>query len=283
MMVMGVIILNFIIQRRMTQAMTFTVIAAVTAVLLYAPSFIKNLGKGVADSVSDKPVQSSPAETPSTPATPPVSDVSDSPKLPWEMLGFVGLVIVGIIVLSVSGVVVYKKYSSSANNRNANIAGWNKVMGHHNEIRKAWNAYEMDMAKVIDFPFMNDMREPAIAALHKALRKSGQLEPSSVKVVSHVPFADSPFAKSVQDLQVAFDTAESEAKRVAWNKFTADERKRLSTAKGLLALAMDQGASASERQVAYKRVIKELEGLVHIPEKAILEIEASAQKELEMA
>jgi hypothetical protein len=158
-----------------------------------------------------------------------------------------------------------------------NIAGWEKLITRHRELRMQWASYELDMAKLIDFPMMTDMREPVTLALHKALKKAADLEPSSAKKMSAHPVVNSDFWNAVNDLDGAFHTAEQTAKKVAWSKFTVSERKSLSTAKNMLALALNSGASPAERQAAYKRVFKELQGLIEFPEKARLEIEARHQ------
>ena len=52
------------------------------------------------------------------------------------------------------------------------------------------------------------------------------------------------------------------------------ERKRLDTAKQLLTIAIDEAATPAERQVAYRRVREELDGLISLSDEAIEVLEA---------
>lgn len=283
-LVMGVAILSAVINRQLGRAGIMAGVALVTSAFLYnvnavfsfINSFFANMARALG---ADIPAEEVKAKAPEAPKEPNVTTVD----VPWEILGFVAVaaLLLGVIVFAVF--VGLKKARVAGYERKTNTAGWEKLMSRHNAVRKAWASYETDMVKIIDFPLMNDMKEPVVAQLHGALRKAQQLEPSSIKVVAHVPYATSPFAAAVQELEIAFESSEREAKKIAWSKFTHEERKNLAKAKDLLSLAMDTGASASERQIAYKRVIKELEGLVSIPSQAMLAIEASTKLELTAA
>lgn len=278
MLVMGVVILTALINRRMTQAIIMIMVSAVTAVLVYGFESFTALFTNPLNSGSSEPsTEKSGTPTPATPE----QNSSTSIDIPWEILGFSILALIVLTVVIVGCVFAFDSYVKHSRNRTANLAGWEKLIDRHNEVRKQWSSYEMDMAKIIDYPFMNDMKEPSVTALHGVLRKAKHLEPSSVKIVSHIPYSESPFSVAVHDLEVAFAASEREAKRVAWSKFTPEERKSLATAKNLLAMALDQSSSASERQVAYKRVIKELSGIVSIPAQAVLAIESANSLELE--
>lgn len=280
--VMGFVIIQALVHRRLAQAGIMAVVATVATLLLYNTqklldtvySFFTAMAHGMGMDVK-------PELAPSPPV--PEETSKNTGDVPWEILGFVAL---AVLLLSIVGLIVFagvRKVKAVAYDRKTNTAGWEKLVARNHEVRKAWGSYETDMAKIIDFPMMNDMKEPTVSTLHGALRKVRQLEPASVKSVAHIPYTESPFAGAVQDLEIAFETAEREAKKVAWSKFTVEERKNLAKAKDLLALAMDTGASASERQIAYKRVIKELEGLVSIPSQAMLAIESSTKLELTAA
>ena len=217
-------------------------------------------------------------ETTPAPVADPVPVTNSAPfEFPWAVvlgIGVGAILVVALVALTVW--FVRKNQVSIAASKN-NVAGWEKLITRHHELRMQWASYELDMAKLIDFPFMTDMREPAIIALHKALKKSADLEPSSAKKMATHAVVNSDFWNAVNDLDAAFHTAEHTAKKVAWSKFTPSERKSLSTAKNMLAIALDSGASPSERQSAYKRVFKELQGLIEFPEKARLEIESRHQ------
>jgi prepilin-type N-terminal cleavage/methylation domain-containing protein len=216
--------------------------------------------------------------SPSAPVTDPTPVTHSAPvEFPWAIV--LGIGVSAILAVAFVALIVWfvRKNKAAVANSTNNIARWEKLIARHRELRMQWASYEIDMVKLIDFPLMTDMREPVTIALHNALKKAADLEPSNAKSMSTRPVTDSEFWHAVNDLDAAFHTAEQTAKKVAWSKFTSSERKSLATAKNLLALALDSGASPSERQAAYKRVFKELQGLIEFPEKARLEIESRHQ------
>ena len=218
-----------------------------------------------------------PTSTPS-PITDPAPVTRSAPaEFPWAIVLGIGVSAILVVALVALTVWFVRKNNAAMVISKNNVAGWEKLITRHRELRMQWASYELDMAKLIDFPVMTDMREPVVVALHKALKKAADLEPSSAKKMSTQPVVNSDVWNAVNVLDAAFHSAEHTAKKVAWSKFTKEERKSLATAKNLLALALDTGASPAERQAAYKRVFKELQGLIEFPEKARLEIEARHQ------
>jgi len=67
--------------------------------------------------------------------------------------------------------------------------------------------------------------------------------------------------------------AEREARRIRDSNFTGPERERLETARKLLRIASDAGATPAERQTAYKRARRELDGLIALPEVTLAALE----------
>jgi len=142
-----------------------------------------------------------------------------------------------------------------------------RLLAEHDEVRRRWLSYELDVAKLIDYPMMSDMREPLTVEFHRARRNADGLRPANPKDLKD---ADRfvAYRTAVQDLAVAFDVAEREARRRRTSDFTDTEREVLGRAKHLIALAEDRGASREERQTAYRRAMRELEGLIVVPEEA---------------
>ena len=80
--------------------------------------------------------------------------------------------------------------------------------------------------------------------------------------------------RAVNSFAVALDVAEREARRIRDSKFTGPERERLATARQLLRIAGDHAATPAERQAAYKRARRELDGLIVLPDAAVAALEA---------
>lgn len=52
-----------------------------------------------------------------------------------------------------------------------------KLLAQHESTDARWLDYEMDVAKLLDFPMMTDMREPLTVAFHKARSRADLLRP----------------------------------------------------------------------------------------------------------
>lgn len=141
-----------------------------------------------------------------------------------------------------------------------------RLLTDHAEVNTRWLDYELDVAKLIDFPLMSDMREPVTVDFHRAKRHADGLRPEEGERLDADALAD--YRQAVREFQVAFDVAEREAKRRRAFDFTVEERRTLDRAKRLIALAEDSGATHAERQQAYRRAQHELQGLIAIPDAA---------------
>ncbi|WP_407316590.1 hypothetical protein UQW22_09765 [Isoptericola halotolerans] len=147
-----------------------------------------------------------------------------------------------------------------------------RVVAAHEETDRRWLSYELDAAKTLEYPVITDMREEVTVAFHRARRDADALRPDDPDELRDRGLLDR-YREAVRDYQLAFDVAEREAKRRRDSDLTADERRALDRAKKLLALADDAGAGHAERQAAYRRAMKELEGILVLPDAATEAIE----------
>lgn len=154
-----------------------------------------------------------------------------------------------------------------------------RLFASHDAVTSRWLEYELDVAKLIAFPAMSDGRQPLTAAFLRAKRIADGLRPASAKARLSKDQLNE-YRNAVVDYEVAFDVAERDARRVKDSSFTTVERKRLDTAKQLLTIAVDEAATPAERQVAYRRVREELDGLISLSDEAIEVLEAKVTLEL---
>ncbi|HET6302227.1 hypothetical protein [Microbacterium sp.] len=154
-----------------------------------------------------------------------------------------------------------------------------RLFAEHDATTARWLEYELDVAKLIAFPAMSDGRQPLTAAFLRAKRVADGLRPASSKA-RITPEQLAEYRNAVTDYEVAFDVAERDARRLRDSSFSADERKRLDTAKQLLTVAIDQAATPAERQLAYRRVREELDGLILLSDEAIEVLEKKVMLEL---
>lgn len=155
-----------------------------------------------------------------------------------------------------------------------------KVIQEHDAVNRRWLSYELDVAKLIDFPMMSDVREPLTVAFLRAKRDADGLRPlQGTEITSKSRWDD--YRNAVNAFAVAFDIAEKEAHRIKDSAFSEPERARLSTARKLVKIAENDGASPAERQTAYKRARRELDGLLVLPDVTVAALEQKVARLLE--
>ncbi|WP_217178883.1 hypothetical protein [Streptomyces sp. AC495_CC817] len=154
-----------------------------------------------------------------------------------------------------------------------------RLFAEHDEITARWLDYELDVSKLIAFPAMSDGRQPLVAAFLRAKRTADALRPSSADAeVSEKQVSE--YLDAVGAYAVAFEIAEKDARRLRDSTFTEPERKRLDRAQQLLKVAIDESATQAERNVAYKRVRDELDGLILLSDEAVEVLEKQVAREL---
>ena len=156
-----------------------------------------------------------------------------------------------------------------------------KTVAEHDQIDARWVAYEMDPVTLLDFPMMTDMREPLTVDFHRARSRADLLRPSDPHAMVGDREAQTDYREAVHASVVTFEIAEAEAKRRRRGGFTYDEQEHLVRAQHLLRLAMDGAATPQERQNAYKKAQRELEGLIDLPAPMQAQIERRIAGQIE--
>lgn len=167
---------------------------------------------------------------------------------------------------------LYKLKHQAVQAEEATTAEIQLLMTAHSDVNKRWLDYELDVGKLIDYPVMTDVREPLTVAFVRAKREADGLRPAAPADITSKARMDE-YRAAVNGFQIAFDIAEREAKRIKDRNFSEPERERLATARKLLRIAEDEAATPAERQTAYKRARRELEGLIVLPEATIAALE----------
>ena len=166
-------------------------------------------------------------------------------------------------------------------NQASNRREMTRVLAEHARTDAKWLEYELDIAKLLDFPLMTDMRNPATMEFHKAKRRADLLRPETIDDLMGDRDAQLEYRDAVADYVSAFDVAEAEAIRRRRSDFSSDDQQRIARAQNLLLLATDSGATAQERQSAYTRARKELDGLIALPAMTRASIERKIAGEIQ--
>ncbi|MGW8482465.1 hypothetical protein ACWGJP_04960 [Microbacterium sp. NPDC055903] len=155
-----------------------------------------------------------------------------------------------------------------------------RLLVEHDEITARWLDYELDVAKLIAFPAMSDGRQPLTAAFLRAKKIADTLRPASATA----PVTErevTEYLDAVGNYAVAFEVAERDARRLRDSTFSDAERKKLDRAKKLLTVAVDESATQAERNLAYKRVREELDGLILLSDAAVEVLEKKVAREID--
>jgi hypothetical protein len=156
-----------------------------------------------------------------------------------------------------------------------------KLIAAHDRTDARWFDYEVDIAKLLDFPLMTDMRAPLTIAFHRAKQRADLLRPESPDDLARDRIARLEYRDAVHEYISAFEIAEAEAIRRRRSDFSEDDQQRLARAQHLLHLAQDEAATHEERQNAYARARKELDGLIVLPAPARAGIERRIAGQIE--
>jgi hypothetical protein len=156
-----------------------------------------------------------------------------------------------------------------------------RVLEEHGRTDARWLEYELDFAKLLDFPLMTDMRDPLTIDFHKAKLRADFLRPAKAEDLVGDRDAAAQYLGAVQDYVTAFKIAEAEAKRRRRNDFSRDDQQRIARAQSLLRVASDSAAAPQERQNAYVRARKELDGLIVLPAATQASIERGISGQIE--
>ncbi|MDP9167183.1 MAG: hypothetical protein M3O32_14155 [Actinomycetota bacterium] len=140
-----------------------------------------------------------------------------------------------------------------------------RTIEEHARTDTRWMEYELDPAKLLDFPLMTDMRAPLTAAFHKAKLRADLLRPAKAEDLFDDREAAAQYMAAVEDYTTAFDVAETEAIRRRRSDFSPADQQRIARARSLLSVASDTGATQNEREQAYALAAKELDGLIVLP------------------
>lgn len=156
-----------------------------------------------------------------------------------------------------------------------------KLLEQHDRTDTRWLDYELDVARLLDFPMMTDMRNPLTVAFHKARNRADLLRPADADDVHGDREAALDYRDAVHEYVTAFDVAEAEAIRRRRSDFSADAQERIERAQRLLRLASDSAATPGERQNAYAKAQHELDGLIALPAVTRLALQRGVAGELE--
>lgn len=151
----------------------------------------------------------------------------------------------------------------------------------HDRTDTRWLDYELDVATLLEYPLMTDMRDPRTERFHRAKLRADFHRPAHPDDLVADRDARQEYLDAVSEYVTAFDIAEAEAIRRRHTGYSADEQQRLTRAQRLLRTAGDTAATPQERERAYRLARRELDGLLVLPERARAALERNITGELD--
>lgn len=156
--------------------------------------------------------------------------------------------------------------------------GFNLGKESFRKIQEAWLAYQMDILQILNYPSLLDPREESTREFTRAFAYAQNTYPD----IREPYRTDHPFHAAVVEAQISWEFVQNESNRIRRSRFSDGERRRLQRAFDLLSIAYNDSSSVAERQAAYERAIKQLDGLIVVPTKTIRALEEAIQyRELE--
>jgi hypothetical protein len=155
-----------------------------------------------------------------------------------------------------------------------------RTVEQHDRTNSRWLDYELDAAKLLDFPLMTDLSAPAVMAFHKAKLRADLLRPVRAEDLLDDRASAGDYLAAVQDYVTTFNAAEAEAIRLRRSDFTREAQQRIARAQSLLRVAADPSATAQERAQSLTLADVELDGLIVLPESTRAGLERGIAGEL---
>ena len=156
-----------------------------------------------------------------------------------------------------------------------------RTIAQHDRTDTRWLDYELDAAKLLDFPVMTDVGNPLVMRFHRAKLRADVLRPERAEDLLDDRESADAYLAAVEVYATAFDAAESEAVRVRLSDFSSEGQQRIARARSLLRLAGDATAAPPERAQAYELASRELAGLVVLPQPTLAGLERGIAGELD--
>lgn len=169
----------------------------------------------------------------------------------------------------------------TAGNHAAQWRSLTRVVQEHDRTDTRWLDYELDHAKLLDFPLMTDMGNPLTIGFHKAKLRADFLRPGRAEDLLDDRDAAAQYLTAVEEYVTAFNIAEAEAQRRRRSDFSLGGQQRIARAQSLLRVASDSAATPQERQSAYDLARRELDGLIVLPPRTQASIEGGISGQLD--
>ena len=151
-----------------------------------------------------------------------------------------------------------------------------ELQDRYTAIKEAIVAYSMDIGLAIRYPVMNDPTDEFTASMLKALKRANSKSEDDVEV----------YQDAVDDLELKFEQAEYNAKKIALSRVSEADQQDFRLAQNLLNQIKDHATSKESRAIFSDKLrsvierINERNNVNMVPQEAVRKIEQYSRKEL---
>ena len=135
------------------------------------------------------------------------------------------------------------------------------------EILSSLKSYETDIVKIIKYPVMVDRTHEYTAAMLIARRAVSLIDPET---------EEAEFYEAVLEFDRAFHAAEANALKISNSLLKPEDQKKTRKAQDLFSIAIDSASTENEKEQAFKQGLKQLEGVILVPDQAVVALRAKA-------
>lgn len=224
-----------------------------------AGSIVLNSAKLMVSSLvgdSDAEPQDAPAGLPSDPIpSVPAAPVPDEP-MNWTPFISVGAIIAALIGLALLGLLALRARNQIVDRKAAALdreKDWHTARAIFDQTRTKFADYLADPHAVFERPTLDDHTNPFTAAFLTALADAEALHTETVPRSAQ---RIDEFRTAATTLAAAWTAADQNARTIGMGVLTRDQRKTLTTIKRVLAIALDESATAGERETAMRTVTR---------------------------
>lgn len=129
---------------------------------------------------------------------------------------------------------------------------WQEYLDRGDSALAEWIKYSTNMEMILKYPLIGSFTNPKVKNVIVLVNRYRQLGRVFSPNVAKVEL--SPLANTVDSLETAVHDIITDAKNMKRSNYSPEERKTLEKAQSLFNLAMDSGATPSERKNAYERL-----------------------------
>ncbi|MFD7554199.1 TcpD family membrane protein [Streptomyces sp. NPDC059835] len=243
----------FVMKEEWGSAITMLIGGAAVSAFVYAPEQVTNWLRAAVDATADAGT-AQPAQN--TPPPAPRLEAGDGLDVPWEQVVTAVLIAAAVIGLTAGGRYLHRRRTTLRKRRS-------DLEQRHDIVLDSYADFATDILAVLDRPSLADVTVPETERFIHALDAARDAR----------AYADADYRAAVGELEIAWKAADRRARKQGTTLLPVLEQRAVQQARLLLATALDENGNSHERQLAYRRAMQLIEGIIDVPREAAAELD----------